>query len=132
MEDLSIHFSWPGASPRKKAFILEWDWANETIGCRNLEYILSNEFRTSMQLPYPMRLPKHLPFTVSQDCYCDSELNGIFFSGLNHTPIITAWVFSIYIFIYQFTGSYLFNIAEYVIWALAFSQVFEEFDRKIS
>ena len=36
----------------------------------------------------------------------------------------------IYIFIYQFTGSYLFNIAEYVIWALAFSQVFEEFDKK--
>ena len=36
----------------------------------------------------------------------------------------------IYIFIYQFTGSYLFNIAEYVIWALAFSQVFDEFDKK--
>ena len=36
----------------------------------------------------------------------------------------------LYIFIYQFTGSYLFNIAEYVIWALAFSNVFEEFDKK--
>ena len=36
----------------------------------------------------------------------------------------------IYIFVYQFTGSYLFNIAEYLIWALAFSQVFEEFDKK--
>ena len=36
----------------------------------------------------------------------------------------------LFIFIYQFTGSYLFNIAEYVIWALAFSQVFEEFDKK--
>lgn len=36
----------------------------------------------------------------------------------------------IYIFIYQFTGSYFFNVAEYVIWALAFSRVFEEFDRK--
>jgi len=36
----------------------------------------------------------------------------------------------IYIFIYQFTGSYLFNIAEYLIWALAFSQVFAEFDKK--
>jgi F0F1-type ATP synthase membrane subunit c/vacuolar-type H+-ATPase subunit K len=36
----------------------------------------------------------------------------------------------IYIFIYQFTGSYLFNIAEYVIWAFAFSGVFEEFDKK--
>jgi hypothetical protein len=36
----------------------------------------------------------------------------------------------IYIFIYQFTGSYFFNIAEYTIWTLAFSKVFEEFDRK--
>jgi hypothetical protein len=35
----------------------------------------------------------------------------------------------IYIFIYQFTGSYLFNTAEYVIWALAFSNVFEEFNK---
>jgi len=36
----------------------------------------------------------------------------------------------IFIFIYQFTGSYLFNIAEYLIWVLAFSQVFEEFNKK--
>jgi len=36
----------------------------------------------------------------------------------------------IFIFIYQFTGSYFFNIAEYVIWTFAFSQVFEEFNRK--
>jgi hypothetical protein len=36
----------------------------------------------------------------------------------------------LFIFIYQFTGSYLFNIAEYVIWALAFSHIFEEFDKK--
>jgi hypothetical protein len=35
----------------------------------------------------------------------------------------------LFIFIYQFTGSYLFNIAEYVIWALAFSHIFEEFDK---
>lgn len=36
----------------------------------------------------------------------------------------------IFMFIYQFTGSYFFNIAEYTIWTLAFSQVFEEFNRK--
>jgi hypothetical protein len=36
----------------------------------------------------------------------------------------------IFIFIYQFTGSYFFNIAEYTIWVLAFSPVFEEFNRK--
>jgi hypothetical protein len=33
----------------------------------------------------------------------------------------------IYIFVYQFTGSYLTNIAEYMIWILAFSPVFPEF-----
>lgn len=33
-------------------------------------------------------------------------------------------------FIYQFTGSYLYNIAEYVVWILAFSPVFEEFNKK--
>ena len=36
----------------------------------------------------------------------------------------------IFMFIYQFTGSYFFNLAEYTIWTLAFSQVFEEFNRK--
>jgi hypothetical protein len=35
----------------------------------------------------------------------------------------------IFIFIYQFTGSYLMNISEYVIWVLAFSNVFPEFNK---
>ncbi len=35
----------------------------------------------------------------------------------------------IFIFIYQFTGSYLMNIAEYVVWVLAFSTVFPEFNK---
>ena len=35
-----------------------------------------------------------------------------------------------YIFIYQFTGSFTTNIAEYVIWILAFTNVFPEFDKK--
>ncbi|MBC7536218.1 MAG: hypothetical protein H7258_11050, partial [Ferruginibacter sp.] len=34
----------------------------------------------------------------------------------------------IFIFIYQFTGSFVTNIAEYVIWILAFTNVFVEFD----
>lgn len=35
-----------------------------------------------------------------------------------------------FIFIYQFTGSFLANIAEYVIWLMAFHQgIFEEFDK---
>jgi hypothetical protein len=34
----------------------------------------------------------------------------------------------IFIFIYQLTGSYLFNLAEYVIWILAFSPVLTQFN----
>jgi hypothetical protein len=38
----------------------------------------------------------------------------------------------VFIFIYQFTGSYLTNIAEYVIWILAFTPgLFPEFDKEI-
>jgi len=33
-----------------------------------------------------------------------------------------------FIFIYQFTGSFITNVAEYVIWIIAFTPVFREFD----
>lgn len=33
-----------------------------------------------------------------------------------------------FIFIYQFTGSFITNVAEYVIWILAFTNVFRQFD----
>lgn len=36
----------------------------------------------------------------------------------------------IFIFIYQFTGSFITNSVEYVIWVLAFSNVFQQFDVK--
>lgn len=37
----------------------------------------------------------------------------------------------IFIFIYQFTGSYIMNIAEYIIWIMAFHQgLFDEFSKK--
>jgi hypothetical protein len=35
-----------------------------------------------------------------------------------------------YIFVYQFTGSFTTNIIEYVVWILAFTNIFQEFDRK--
>lgn len=35
-----------------------------------------------------------------------------------------------FVFIYQFTGSYITNIVEYVLWCIAFSGVFNQFDRK--
>ncbi|WP_205503244.1 hypothetical protein [Rufibacter psychrotolerans] len=36
----------------------------------------------------------------------------------------------IYMFIYQFTGSYVTNVAEYTIWVLAFVPCFDQFERK--
>src|SRR5688572_20121096 len=36
----------------------------------------------------------------------------------------------IFIFIYQFTGSFITNLAEYVIWILAFTNVFSQFNVK--
>jgi hypothetical protein len=33
-----------------------------------------------------------------------------------------------FIFIYQFTGSFITNVAEYVIWVMVFSKVFKEYD----
>jgi hypothetical protein len=36
----------------------------------------------------------------------------------------------IFMFIYQFTGSFSTNLAEYVIWILAFSPILPEFDRQ--
>jgi hypothetical protein len=36
----------------------------------------------------------------------------------------------IFIFIYQFTGSFITNVAEYVIWIMAFTNVFFQFDVK--
>ncbi|MGV3765453.1 MAG: hypothetical protein ACO1NW_04960 [Chitinophagaceae bacterium] len=35
-----------------------------------------------------------------------------------------------FMFIYQLTGSFIYNIAEYVIWLIAFSSAFEEFNTK--
>ncbi len=36
-----------------------------------------------------------------------------------------------FMFVYQFTGSFLTNIAEYVIWILAFTNVFRQFDVRL-
>ena len=39
------------------------------------------------------------------------------------------WLF-FFVFIYQFTGSFITNMAEYVIWILAFTNVFRQFDTR--
>ncbi len=40
------------------------------------------------------------------------------------------WLFA-FIFIYQFTGSYITNAAEYIVWLFAFSSAFPQFDKEV-
>jgi hypothetical protein len=52
----------------------------------------------------------------------------LFFRTRVYTNYFRLYLF-IYIFIYQFTGSFITNVAEYVIWVFAFVNVFPEFDK---
>ena len=52
-----------------------------------------------------------------------------FFQTRVWTNYYRLWLF-LFIFIFQFAGSYITNVAEYVIWILAFTNVFDQFDVK--
>ncbi|MFI5186233.1 MAG: hypothetical protein ACHQF0_05880 [Chitinophagales bacterium] len=52
-----------------------------------------------------------------------------FFRTRVWTNYYRLWLF-LFMFIYQFTGSFITNVAEYVIWILAFTNVFYQFDVK--
>ena len=51
----------------------------------------------------------------------------LFFHTKFGTIIIRLLLF-LFIFLYQFTGSFITNIAEYVIWILAFTNVFPQYN----
>lgn len=59
-------------------------------------------------------------FRISLECW-------LFYKTKVNTNYYRLALF-ILIFIYQFTGSFITNIVEYVIWILAFSTVFKQFD----
>jgi len=52
-----------------------------------------------------------------------------FFQTSVWTNYYRLWLF-LFIFIFQFAGSFITNVAEYVIWILAFTNVFDQFDVK--
>ena len=52
-----------------------------------------------------------------------------FFQTRVWTNYYRLWLF-LFIFIFQFAGSFITNVAEYVIWILAFTKVFDQFDVK--
>jgi hypothetical protein len=53
----------------------------------------------------------------------------LFFQTRVWTNYYRLWLF-LFIFIFQFAGSFITNVAEYVIWILAFTNVFGQFDVK--
>jgi hypothetical protein len=77
------------------------------------------------------RLPCAIAETMAQFGFVGVAVRlGLEVSFFYHTRVWKNYfrlALFIYIFVYQFTGSYLTNIAEYVIWILAFSPVFPEF-----
>jgi len=52
-----------------------------------------------------------------------------FFQTRVWTNYYRLWLF-LFIFIFQFAGSFITNVAEYVIWILSFTNVFDQFDVK--
>ena len=52
-----------------------------------------------------------------------------FFQTRVWTNYYRLWLF-LFMFIFQFAGSFITNVAEYVIWILAFTNVFDQFDIK--
>jgi hypothetical protein len=52
-----------------------------------------------------------------------------FFQTRVWTNYYRLWLF-LFIFIFQFAGSFITNVAEYVIWIMAFTNVFDQFDIK--
>ena len=52
-----------------------------------------------------------------------------FFQTRVWTNYYRLWLF-LFMFIFQFAGSFITNVAEYVIWILAFTKVFEQFNIK--
>ncbi len=52
----------------------------------------------------------------------------LFFTTKVYTSPYRLWLFA-FAFIYQFTGSYITNTAEYLVWIIAFSSMFPEYEK---
>lgn len=123
-----------------ESFILAWKIARQKsvlFGCGpgQPKIVGIPVFRTYYgYLPPVVRLPNTLADSLAT--------YGL--AGLAGRLALTVWLFFrtrvsrnyyqlsmfIFMFIYQFTGSFLTNIAEYAIWVLAFIPVFRQFDRE--
>lgn len=101
--------------------------------------IMGNDIiRTFYDLDYTeavtIRIPNTMGETIATFGYLGLALRigleiFLFFKTRVWTNLYRLTLF-FYIFVYQFTGSFLTNIAEYVIWILAFTPYFSFFDTK--
>ena len=124
------------------SFHLAWTVAREKsiyfgIGLGQLKLIgekIWNEFYNTVFSVNQVRIPNAVAETFAIYGICGLIIRFslewyFFFRTKTYSNYYRLGLF-IFIFIYQFTGSYFSNLAEFTIWTLAFSHVFEEFDRK--
>lgn len=125
------------------SFRLAWDIAKRKslyfgIGPGQLkligrDYII--QFYKYAKIPGAIRIPNAVAETLNIYGLAGLVLRfGLILFGFFKTRVWTNYyrlLLFIFIFIYQFTGSFLFNVAEYVIWILAFTPgLFAAFDRE--
>lgn len=126
-----------------ESFILAWDIAKLKsvyigVGLGQLktlgrDYII--QFYSYSNIPPVARIPNAVAETIN--IYGITGLVIRFFIIIYLFFKTRVWdnyyrmLLFIFVFIYQFTGSFLFNVAEYIIWVLAFSAgIFPVFERK--
>ena len=88
-------------------------------------------FYSYAKIPGTIRIPNACAETIAYFGYVGFALRmliegSFFFKTKVYIHPFRLWLFT-FVFIYQFTGSYITNAAEYIIWILAFSNIFPEF-----
>jgi len=83
------------------------------------------------KIPDVIRIPNAAAETIVYFGYAGLALRislevALFITTRAYRNPYRLWLF-IFVFIYQFTGSYITNTAEYLIWLLAFSPIFPEY-----
>jgi hypothetical protein len=127
-----------------EAFTLAWNIAKMKSICWGIgpgqlkiigrDYII--QFYHYSNIPEPIRIPNAVAETLNIYGLVGIAIRFglivyLFFKTKVWTNYYRLFLF-LFIFIYQFTGSFIFNVAEYIIWALSFCPaLFPEFNRRL-
>ncbi len=89
------------------------------------------QYYSYSNIPTVIRIPNATAETLVYFGYTGLALRFLieifcFFKTKVYQNPYRLWLF-LFVFIYQFTGSYITNAAEYIVWILAFSNIFPEF-----